>query len=346
MRAVIDNIRESTSNWLASSGHTVHSGGVAYGSQNVKRVASEVGADFHVTYEPSGYMTAYNGFRVPRYKKGAYEGEPLDRYVVRADTGAVLGNHSGKYPERDGYSHVFDTLEELFPDTCESITVFGDGERLVVEQALGEPIDLDHGGGDSIQPFIYTRMSLNGTWKTEIIPVQRRVSCENMLTHAKGVIGVKATKNHDVLLTMRADVLEQSILLGEQVKRMARILVDQEFTNKEFVNLVDSLLPMPDADASMRTVNLWNEKRAAVAVRWRNERTLWGNDYGESDGSGNMWLAYNAVQGAEQHHINAGFKYSTTGKERSLVRTLDGKTPLADSAERYLMNLALGTASV
>ena len=142
--------------------------------RTVPAIAEVMGGAFSVVYEPSGYI-ADGQFQTPLYQSGKHNGQPLDRYVIRGDTGQVLGSHSGKYPEREGYKHVYDTLEQLFPESCSGVSVFGNGERVVVEQVLDDPFDL--GDGDTIQPFIYTRMSLNGMWKTEIIPIQQRISC-------------------------------------------------------------------------------------------------------------------------------------------------------------------------
>ena len=129
-----------------------------FGADSVRAVATEKVADFDVTYAPSGYIHPVTGEHViPTYKTGTYRGEPADQYILRADTRDVVGNMSGRYPTRDGYKHVFDTLDSMFPNSCEGITVYGSGERVVVEQVLDEPFDL--GNGDLIQPYIYTRMS-------------------------------------------------------------------------------------------------------------------------------------------------------------------------------------------
>ena len=66
-------------------------------------------------------------------------------------------------------------------------------------------------------------------------------------------------------------------------------------------------------------------------------RSAWKRELQSEDA--NMWTAYNAFQGAEQHKINAGFKTTAKSKERSLTRALDGKTPIADEAEKYLREL-------
>ena len=344
MRSTTDNTGEYEHNWIDRLREQIepHAQAVADAmvaipqedgsvhftiDQSVSTLARIQNADFDLEYVPSGYAHPETGeLVIPKYEKGAYKGDPADQYLLRTDTNEVVGNMSGRYPDRDGYKHVFATLDELFPQTCESVSVYGNGERVVVEQVLDEPFDL--GNGDTIQPYIYTRMSLNGTWKTEIIPISRRVSCENMLGNASGyIIGVRATKNHDSILTMRSQVVEMSMAQGNTLKRMAQTLLDQTFTDQEFANMVDNLLPYPDVDAHVKTQNAAIAKRGAVLNAWSNE------------GSENMWAAFNAFQGGEQHRINANYKTTREAQERSFLKALDGKTPIADAAELYLMSL-------
>ena len=301
-------------------------------SDSVRSMANEVEADFDVEYQPSGYVHPVTGEHVvPVYQAGTYRGEPSDQYILRGDTHAVVGNMSGRYPTRDGYKHVFDTLDSMFPNSCESISVYGNGERVVVEQVLDKPFDL--GSGDLIQPYIYTRMSLNGTWKTEIIPISRRISCENMLGHSGQLIGVRATKNHDNILTMKASVVEMSLAQGQALRNMASTFGDQEFTDRMFTQMLDQLLPSPGPDAHPKTETAWTNKRAACHLAWRDEKLHHADS--------TMWNAYNAMQGAEQHRINTGGKSDEKSLQRSLTKALDGKTPIADAAEKYLFDLVL-----
>ena len=343
MRSITDNTGEYEHNWIdrlreqitpraeavieAAEVIPQEDGSVDFKvDQSVGTLARIQHADFDLEYVPSGYAhPETGGLVIPKYEKGAYKGDPADQYLLRTDTNEVVGNMSGRYPDRDGYKHVFATLDDLFPQTCESVTVYGNGERVVVEQVLDEPFDL--GGGDTIQPYIYTRMSLNGTWKTQIIPISRRISCENMLGYGGHIIGVRATKNHDTLLTMRSQVLEMSMAQGEVIKRMAQILSDQSFTDGMFTDMVDSLLPYPPDDAHVKTQNSAIAKRGAVFNAWGKE------------GSEDMWAAFNAFQGGEQHRINANYKSTKAAQERSFLKALDGKTPIADAAEEYLMGL-------
>ena len=303
------------------------------GRRPVQDVAREVGADFDIEYVPCGYVGDDGYFVEPLYTKGPHIGQSRDRYILRADTEAVLGVHSGKYPDRDAYSHVFDTLEQLWPNSCEAISVFGDGERVVVEQVLDEPINL--GGGDEIQPYLYTRMSLNGQWKTETIPVHRRLSCENMLGYVGQIIGVRATKNHDTLLTLRSATLDRAMAQQETLVQMARVFTDQAFTDEQFMSMMATLIPHPVPDAHERTMTAWAHKRGAMLAQWKQEKDQWG---------ASMWTAYNAAQGAEQHRISKNYKNTEAADQRSLTKALDGKTPIADAAADYLRALVVTAA--
>ena len=303
------------------------------GRRSVQDVAREVGADFDIEYVPCGYVGDDGYFVEPLYTKGPHIGQSRDRYILRADTEAVLGVHSGKYPDRDAYSHVFDTLEQLWPNSCEAISVFGDGERVVVEQVLDEPINL--GGGDEIQPYLYTRMSLNGQWKTETIPVHRRLSCENMLGYVGQIIGVRATKNHDTLLTLRSATLDRAMAQQETLVQMARVFTDQAFTDEQFMSMMATLVPHPVPDAHERTMTAWAHKRGAMLAQWKQEKDQWG---------ASMWTAYNAAQGAEQHRISKNYKNTEAADQRSLTKALDGKTPIADAAADYLRALVVTAA--
>ena len=324
MFELIDNTNPRDHNFLDKGGA---------GRRPVQDVAREVGADFDIEYVPCGYVGDDGYFVEPLYTKGPHIGQSRDRYILRADTEAVLGVHSGKYPDRDAYSHVFDTLEQLWPNSCEAISVFGDGERVVVEQVLDEPINL--GGGDEIQPYLYTRMSLNGQWKTETIPVHRRLSCENMLGYVGQIIGVRATKNHDTLLTLRSATLDRAMAQQETLVQMARVFTDQAFTDEQFMSMMATLVPHPVPDAHERTMTAWAHKRGAMLAQWKQEKDQWG---------ASMWTAYNAAQGAEQHRISKNYKNTEAADQRSLTKALDGKTPIADAAADYLRALVVTAA--
>jgi len=296
--------------------------------RNVLDVASEVHADFPVEYVASQYTCPMTGeLKTPEYLKGNKRGDALNLYVLRTDgvPSVNLGLHSGRYPQRDGYKHVFETMETMFPSSCTDITVFGQGERIAITQQIGDPIEVME--GDDILPVIITSSSLNGQAKTTINAVGERVSCLNMLDLSKGLIQVKSTKNHDDLLTLRSALLEASKVNSDSLVTFARQLSSSTLSDTAFYRMLNAVLPEAEEDAATKTKNAIEAKRAAILNAWSQETNGdWGNG----------WLAYNAFQGAEQHRINQGFKSTTAAKQNGFEKVLDRKTPIADAAEQYL----------
>jgi len=301
-----------------------------------------MGGDFNVDYSEATFrIKGAEKLITPRYTKGSNEGKPLFQFIYRTDTEDTLGVVSGAYPARNGYSHIYQTMELMFPETCTGITLYGAGERAVIAQELDDPIDL--GDGDLIQPYLYTRMSLNRQWSTQCIPKLSRLSCENALGSSGAIISVKATKNHDTRLTLQAEIMRESMNQAEAVRRMALVMKDQRFTAVEFDQMVKELIPEPESEHQAAHTRRAN-KIAACKQAWHQEVKANVSIPKE----GNMWIAYNAVQGAEQHVINSpntlidenGEKYRD--QSEGLSKSLDGKTPLADGTENYLITLLGG----
>ena len=301
---------------------------VAEHGRNVLDVASEVNADFPVEYVASQYTCPITGeLKTPEYLKGNKRGDALNLYVLRTDgvPSVNLGLHSGRYPQRNGYKHVFETMETMFPSSCTDITVFGKGERIAITQQIGDSIVFME--GDDILPVIITSSYLNGQAKTTINAVGERVSCLIMLDLSKGLIQVKSTKNHDDLLTLRSALFEASKVNSDSLVTFARQLSSSSLSDTAFYRMLNAVLPEAEEDAATKTKNAVDAKRAAILNAWSQETNGdWGNG----------WLAYNAFQGAEQHRINQGFKSTTAAKQKGFEKVLDRSTPIADAAEQYL----------
>lgn len=286
-------------------------------------VMREAGALFDVAYPPSGYEDG--GFfpgemTFPLVKSGVNKGTPTHKYVIRTDTNDVLGLHSHKYAETEGYRYIADMAEELFPGKTTSCTVFGVGEKIAVTQELVAPIDL--GEGDIIQPQICWVTSYNGVWPTAVYDLTERLFCQNQLV-GMPLVKVKHTKNHDSLLEMRVRILEGSIARAEALAVMARVLRDQAFTDEQFAELVRDVLPVEPDMTARQEGNVW-DKRHYCRAAWARERSEFG--------AGNRWMAYNAVQGAEQHRINGRARGGSYDPMKAMEKAIDNKTPLAERA--------------
>ena len=290
-------------------------------------VMEDAGALFDVAYPPSGYETpdAWAETTYPKVDSGVNKGTPLHKYVIRTDTNQVLGLHSHKYAETEGYRFIADMAEELFPQKTTSCTVFGVGEKIAVTQELVAPVDL--GKGDIIQPQICWITSYNGVWATAVYDLTSRLFCQNQLIGQQPLVKVKHTKNHDSLLEMRVRILEGSIARAEALANMARVLIDQEFTDVEFSELVAQVLPTGVDMTDRQKDNVWTRHQYCRAA-WAKER----NEFG----AGNRWMAYNAVQGAEQHRINGRARGGLYDPMKAMEKAIDSKTPLAEQAMALL----------
>ena len=215
-----------------------------------------------------------------------------------------------------------DMADMMFPLSTTSCTLWGAGERVAVTQELSDSIDL--GGGDKIQSHLVWISSLDGSWSTSVYDMQRRFFCQNQLV-GKALLKVRHTKNHDEIFEMKATIVKQAAQQALAWQGKALALKEQPMIDSEFFELVTQLLPI-ETDMSTRKKNSINVARGSMRTRWLNEKEHWGD--------GNGWLAWNAIQGAEQHTVNAGTKRD---KAKSLQKAIEGKTPLANKAMSLIL---------
>jgi len=288
-----------------------------------REIMGDAGALFPVHYPAAQHhCLRREDAHIPVIESGVYKGEPLYKFVVREDTGRVVGLHSGKYPEVDGYQMLADMADMMFPLSTTSCTLWGAGERVAVTQQLSDSIDL--GGGDTIQSHLVWISSLDGSWSTSVYDMQSRFFCQNQLV-GKALLKVRHTKNHDEIFEMKATIVKQAAEQALAWQGKALMLKQQPMIDSEFYELTSQLLPFED-HMSTRKENSINEARGSMRRRWFEEKEQWGE--------GNGWLAWNAIQGAEQHTVNAG---RNRDKAKSLQKALEGKTPLANKAMSLIL---------
>jgi hypothetical protein len=318
--------------------------------RNALAVMADADALFEVRYPPATWGA--DNDHHPMVESGVNEGLPLYKWVVRSDTNEPLGLHSGTFAESGSYRYVGEMAEKMFPNSTLSCTLFGKGERMALTQNIGDVIDL--GGGDQIQPSLMWISSFNGQWSTSVYDLIGRLFCANQLIGQVPLLSVKHTKHHDITFAQRTDVLSQAIEHAETIGRMAKMLKSQLFVDDQFTRLIRTIVPQPkylkDADGNLTDrTHATAEKRMiasrdAMRMAWYRECTEFGKvtaietvDAERVETfDGNKWLAYNAVQGAEQHRINSQFMTTAKAREKSLVRAVDGRTPYAQRALNVL----------
>jgi hypothetical protein len=171
----------------------------------------------------------------------------------------------------------------------------------------------------------------------------------NQLAGAAPIFSVKHTTNHNFTFEQRSNILLEAMEHAQTLARMARTLKDQEYSNAQFNALIKQVVPLPkpfnkDGDIHAIAEKRMKENRDAMELTWRTECTEFGTvrKHVKSPSEmvdvfdGNKWLAYNSVQGAEQHNINARFTTSDEGKQRSMTKMINGVTPFAGRALNIL----------
>ena len=308
-------------------------------SRNALAVMENAGALFQVNYPAAAYENATaSASYSPLVERGVNEGLPLYKWVVRSDTQEPLGLHSGTYAQTESYKYVGQMAERLFPNSTESCTLFGKGERMALAQNIGDPIDL--GDGDIIKPQVLWVSSFNGQWSTAVFHLTQRWFCMNQLAGNRPIFSVKHTKHHDLTFEQRSGILSEAMAHAETLGRMARMMKDQDYTNNEFNELVKLVVPLPKAFNDEGEIHAAAERRMkknrdTMGEAWKVECTEFGTTWKQEEHEffdGNKWLAYNAVQGAEQHNINSQFNTTEVGTQRAMTKMVNGVTPYAKRA--------------
>ena len=171
----------------------------------------------------------------------------------------------------------------------------------------------------------------------------------NQLAGNAPIFSVKHTKNHDFTFEQRSNILREAMEHAQTVARMARTLKDQPYVEAQFDALVKQVVPLPkpyndEGDIHPIAERRMKQNRDAMEATWRTECIEYGDVHTRVKSpsekvdvfDGNKWLAYNAVQGAEQHNINAQFNTDDIGKQRSMTKMIKGTTPYAVKALNLL----------
>jgi len=284
--------------------------------------ALERGALFEVKTQP----LVVDGF-TPRISKGTYAGEPEHVIFFRelGDERMVLNIAHPSHPASN-YLPVLEQAEALFPNSVTSLAVLEDGKRLMFEQTIDDDTDLGDGGYGT---HLLWTASLNGTWPTRAAGMFERFFCSNQLPSATTHISVKRTVNHDLLLSLRSQIMagigQDRDALHEKVSSLRAIKI----TDAQFRNLVAQVLPRPEGkdgnEPSTRAMNTWERKVAACSYFWGEES--------EGPAAGTAWAAWNAIQSAEAHVFTRGVNQRRDHADM----VTNNRQPVTELAERVLV---------
>lgn len=288
--------------------------------QSVWELAQREQVDFKIESVPMGVETESQGFFVPTKK-----GNPMRNLHYRTDTMTALVDHPGTYTLReDGYGPIFDEMDKMFGDSCTMVRSLDNGLRLYMLFQPEEAIDF---GGGTMIPTVGLSASLDSSIATSMHAFAFDPWCTNAFTSRSAVMRTKATSNHDVFLRRRMEILAETVNQTKALARIARIASDQEFTERQFHELVRSLPTVEKRRWAAQ--DKWDpvkgETVPAHGTSIKNYEFIWDsiNDSWDMDKSrfgDTKWTAFSAIQGAEQHHLNGGVNGSKAKKAERVLR--------------------------
>lgn len=288
--------------------------------QSVWELARQEQVDFKIESVPMGVETEGQGFFVPTKK-----GNPMRMLHYRTDTMTALVDHPGTYTLRaDGYGPIFEEMDKMFGETCTMVRSLDNGLRLYMLFQPEEPVDF---GGGTMIPTVGLSASLDSSIATSMHAFAFDPFCTNAFTSRSAVMRTKATSNHDVFFARRMEILAQTVNQTKALARIARIASDQEFTDRQFTELVSGLptvhkrwwaaqdkfdvakgMHVPAHGTSVKNYEFTMD---SINDEWDMDKSRFGET---------KWTAFSAIQGAEQHHLNGGINGTKAKKAERVLR--------------------------
>jgi len=217
-------------------------------------------------------------------------------WPVRTDTDEILGNSTvgAKY-------HIinpqpgFDILTEI-GGNIEMVTgsVFGNGERMCIVCKLPSTTKVS---GDLINHYFVLLNSFDGSSSLILIMTPLRPACWNvinfMIKKAVRRVNVRHTRNYEQKLAEQARLLGITKNYFTSLDDIVRQMLSIKRTEKQFDNLVATLLGKPGDDASERKQTVYENQRDLMyeAYHANNLANVRGTGYGD----------YNAIADFADH---------------------------------------------
>lgn len=201
----------------------------------------------------------------------------------------TVGSRYGIVQDIDAFS-VFDGFR------AETMGALYDGRKTFATFALDRETILDPNGvSDVVKVYGLAVNSHDGTkplmWQT----TPTRVVCANTLAVAMGnrshVTNIRHTKSAAERIAEHAALYRESMDYMDEFDRVAAELFATPFTDKQYVNMFNSLFPEPEVDAK-GALTKWENKRGLYLQAW--------NGAPNAGIKGTAWGAWNALTEANQ----------------------------------------------
>ena len=201
----------------------------------------------------------------------------------------VVGNRYTPIQNSEAFeflNHIADESGAVF-ETAGSLK---NGARVFMSMKMPDSMKLA-GGHDTVDNYIMATNSHDGTTAFTVAVTPVRVVCTNTvrlaLKQAHSTIKLRHTSGATAKVQQARETLGLIWKYQEAFQQEVEKLVSQPFSNSDFKQLVDKLIPTPKEDASQRVKNYADETRAGLLGLWMAPT--------QSNVYGTKWAAYNAV---------------------------------------------------
>ena len=201
----------------------------------------------------------------------------------------VVGNRYTPIQNLEAFeflNHIADESGAVF-ETAGSLN---NGARVFMSMKMPESMKLA-GGQDTVDSYIMATNSHDGTTAFTVAVTPVRVVCTNTvrlaLSQAQATIKLRNTSGATVKVQQARETLGLVWKYQEAFQQEVENLVSQSFSNSDFKQFVDKLVPQPKDDASQRVKNYAESTRSALIGLWMAPT--------QQNVANTKWAAYNAV---------------------------------------------------
>ena len=183
-------------------------------------------------------------------------------------------------------NHIADESGAVF-ETAGSL---GNGERVFMSMKMPETMKLAN-GQDTVDSYIMATNSHDGTTAFTVAVTPVRVVCTNTvrlaLAQAQATIKLRHTFGATAKVQQARETLGLVWKYQEAFQQEVENLISQSFSNSDFKQFVDKLIPTPREDATQRVKNYADQTRADLLGLWMAPT--------QDNVRNTKWAAYNAV---------------------------------------------------
>lgn len=262
--------------------------------------------------------------------------EVPDRSAVwRSDTGDVLGVFSDGYQPHDYNEWLLGAVSNIMGDTLAigSAGMIKNGAVAWVQVEVPDTMVTPE--GVQFRPNLLATTSLDGSVATTYKRTITNVVCDNTLSigmiETDQTYRVRHTKNSGLRVQEARDALHIIHKAADDFADEIQKLTQIEISNRQWNNLLDELVPVPEERGRART----------IAERKREELTqLWNADDRVSPWRNTAWGAL-AATNTWQHHM-ATVRGAKHRSERNFETVIKGRMEQSDQATLKALDKILG----